>query len=71
MKTTKKEKALLYVIKPVTMTYIRGELAEYTKHNGCYPDFIDMPEDVWEVFQSLCLTPGGFETFHGIPVRKI
>lgn len=28
----KKEKVLLYVIKPVTLTYITGELAEYTNH---------------------------------------
>lgn len=65
----KKEKVLLYVIKPVTLTYITGELAEYTKYNGCYPDFIDMPEDVWEVFQSLFVN-GQIDRFRGIPVRK-
>ena len=69
MKATKKEKVLLYVIQPVTISYIRGELADYTKYNGCYPDFIDMPDDVYDIFQSL--TTGGGWTFHGIPVRRV
>ena len=66
----KKEKVLLYVIQPVTLTYVTGEIAEYTKYNGCYPDFIDMPEDVWNDFQRLTLGEG-WKTFRGIPVRNI
>ncbi len=65
----KKEKVLLYIIQPVTITYIIGEIAEYTKYNGCYPDFIDMPEEVWNDFQRLT-TGDGWKSVHGIPVRK-
>lgn len=65
-----KEKVLLYVIKPVRLTYITAEIAEYTKYNGCYPDFIDMPEEVWNDFQTLT-TGDGWKTFRGITVRKV
>ncbi len=64
-----KEKVLLYVIKPVTLSYITGELSEYTKYNGFYPDFIDMPEDIWNDFQRLSAI-GELKTFRGISVRK-
>lgn len=65
-----KEKVLLYVIKPVMINYITCEIAEYTKYNGFYPDFIDMPEETWNDFQKLT-TGDGWKTFRGIPVRKV
>lgn len=65
------KKVLLYVIEPVTLSYIRAEVAEYTKFNGTYPEYIDMPEHIWNDFQKLFVSKDIAKTFMGIPVRKV
>lgn len=68
----KKEKVLLYTINPVTISYLQERLSEYTIHNGHYPDYIDMPEDVYNQFVSLFKEPDlNSVFFRSILVRKV
>ena len=68
----KKEKVLYIAEDTLTITGMNYYLQEYTKNNGCYPDFIDMDEERIEKYQSILLSPSDKKnlTFHGIKVRE-
>jgi hypothetical protein len=68
-----REKVLYIAEDTLTISGLSYFLQEYTKNNGCYPDFIEMDEDRIEKYQSLLFSPSDKNnlTFHGIKIREV
>ncbi len=68
-----KEKVLYIVEDTLTIFGMKYFLQEYTKNNGCYPDFIDLDTSAVDRYQAILLSPSDREnlTFRGIKIREV
>lgn len=72
--TIKNEKVLYYPLVRCSIGDMRSLISQFTIHNGCYPDYIDMsPQNAEELANTFTQRPERLTSmkFLGIPIRLL